>query len=955
MDTSLRPKSPLLPPFSIRDLNGPEVPPAVIQITGGQYTSALKSQPDACLQYVDNTDGDIITVGSTLELQQRLDEPVDESRHHNHHFLTPSKQPREEDLIHIFDIKQSSANLAIWREHEAYTSKALRQPRRLQPATPSTAPAASTNQSRFHTATSSPLHDAASARSPISASSDHELAPALTPMPPTQQATTSQVDLAFSGLLETLQSQLVPLADILDATADGLRRAAEKTAEADATAAEDVLTGFKGIFAELGAMGREFLSSLDAEFQKTRNTTSSPLPHDPPAAEPSNPDTNNTLHHVQTKVDPAWKRVSFVDSQVNIPPKQKTVPIANRTPHASSADFFMQRGALVGDARAHDDCTNLSQTKKATEPTGNRPYSYLDKVPKAVLTWPPPPPPTVSSKGLSHNNSVFSLNSILDAETTDPDFSVRYPPLMSVRKSKSVGGLHAKTKTDQIGSSALHTMSALTRYPSIPQFEEQNRAKVASALHPKESESLAIHPLNNGSAHSHTSPSSGADTISPTIEKKSKQQKPASGVALDDKTKASRPVRKIPGSWPESHSHDWFGPKPFLDGISLPTGCYHAHDLSARVSSPGIESYYRAPIFPRRNQTVSGTNPAARLNGPFDPLASLPSLRPRAQKSQPNLMEPQPKPKPDEQKPKTEVPNRLPQRGHTVHHTDRGRAPPATAPSLALRPTLWDGYVQHGLNHAKSFDQSFSSGNRGPNARQSTPPGAASRDGVLADKPKASNMGCGNCLKARRKCDGQRPLCDRCARLGSQCFYLFDSQQDGEMVDQEPVREHPLSVPSNPITRNISPAESLPAMGFPGFQSWTIRETQEVANPVRLAQPEPFLGYNNPPHPVMTLATSSSARRVEGPVPPRHSPPSAATAIESCVQTLKDMGYGKSDANELARLNVYAGAAAGNVEDAIEMIEEDREAVRHYAEGEDLEDFRSQGDDDLTGPGEIRL
>jgi len=39
------------------------------------------------------------------------------------------------------------------------------------------------------------------------------------------------------------------------------------------------------------------------------------------------------------------------------------------------------------------------------------------------------------------------------------------------------------------------------------------------------------------------------------------------------------------------------------------------------------------------------------------------------------------------------------------------------------------------------------------------------------------------------------------------------------------------------------------------------------------------------------------------------------------------MGFG-SDPNELARLNVYAGAAAGDVEAAIEMIEEDREAAR---------------------------
>jgi hypothetical protein len=51
------------------------------------------------------------------------------------------------------------------------------------------------------------------------------------------------------------------------------------------------------------------------------------------------------------------------------------------------------------------------------------------------------------------------------------------------------------------------------------------------------------------------------------------------------------------------------------------------------------------------------------------------------------------------------------------------------------------------------------------------------------------------------------------------------------------------------------------------------------------------------------------------------------------------MGYG-ADANELARLNVYAGAAAGNIEDAIEMIEEDREAAKELDDSKNLEQIR---------------
>ena len=55
--------------------------------------------------------------------------------------------------------------------------------------------------------------------------------------------------------------------------------------------------------------------------------------------------------------------------------------------------------------------------------------------------------------------------------------------------------------------------------------------------------------------------------------------------------------------------------------------------------------------------------------------------------------------------------------------------------------------------------------------------------------------------------------------------------------------------------------------------------------------------------------------------------PFGSKSVDDCVKMLKAMGFG-SDPNELARLNVYAGAAAGDVEAAIEMIEEDREAAR---------------------------
>ena len=61
-----------------------------------------------------------------------------------------------------------------------------------------------------------------------------------------------------------------------------------------------------------------------------------------------------------------------------------------------------------------------------------------------------------------------------------------------------------------------------------------------------------------------------------------------------------------------------------------------------------------------------------------------------------------------------------------------------------------------------------------------------------------------------------------------------------------------------------------------------------------------------------------------GPLP---NPPQSTKKIQDCVKTLRQMGYGMSDPNEMARLSVYASATGGNVVEAVDMIEEDRQAA----------------------------
>ena len=119
-----------LRPFGIRQLRDHETRHGVVHISAPQYDSTVKSYPDAVLTYTDDDDGETITVGSGLELEQRLDDPVTHSGSRASQSLetirSPSRSTPRDGKIHLFDIKQTQDNLAIWREHEAYSSKTLR-------------------------------------------------------------------------------------------------------------------------------------------------------------------------------------------------------------------------------------------------------------------------------------------------------------------------------------------------------------------------------------------------------------------------------------------------------------------------------------------------------------------------------------------------------------------------------------------------------------------------------------------------------------------------------------------------------------------------------------------------------------------------------------------------------------------------------------------------------------
>ncbi|KAL3438372.1 hypothetical protein BDV09DRAFT_192264 [Aspergillus tetrazonus] len=85
----------------------PQRPHGLVQITRADYDEIAYLHPQARLSYLDDDDGDIITVGSSLELAQRLEEPAS----HNTDTGFPS-------TIHLFDIRRTKSVIDIWRRYE---------------------------------------------------------------------------------------------------------------------------------------------------------------------------------------------------------------------------------------------------------------------------------------------------------------------------------------------------------------------------------------------------------------------------------------------------------------------------------------------------------------------------------------------------------------------------------------------------------------------------------------------------------------------------------------------------------------------------------------------------------------------------------------------------------------------------------------------------------------------
>ncbi|KAB8070270.1 hypothetical protein BDV29DRAFT_181245 [Aspergillus leporis] len=81
----------------------------IVRLSASEYDELAMNHPRARLTYIDDDDGELITVGSSLELSQRLEEHID----------TPTPQLVALEPMHIFDIRRSNSVKNLWKKFES--------------------------------------------------------------------------------------------------------------------------------------------------------------------------------------------------------------------------------------------------------------------------------------------------------------------------------------------------------------------------------------------------------------------------------------------------------------------------------------------------------------------------------------------------------------------------------------------------------------------------------------------------------------------------------------------------------------------------------------------------------------------------------------------------------------------------------------------------------------------
>jgi hypothetical protein len=887
-----------------RDLYG-QARHGVIRINEPQYNSTLKSHPDAALRYLDEDDGETITIGSGFELRQRLEEPIPQHKAVvvGEHLTDELSIPQD---LHIFDIQRSSNSIATWMDHEAYSSKVLQSfsppttgsvtdaPKEGDPTTCSTSQEPELAGVQEDTPPSEldmyeEMHDKeVQATSPTL--TNHNLAQAS----PDSSVVASQqisdagekiVSNSLDGIASNLDAHLDTLADFLQNTSKALRIVAEKTRESDMSAVESILSGFNTIFGEVGKLAKAVLEPLDAA-------------EIAPDANPAELDLQPSHEEPCEKKGKA-RAVASEDSELSA----SVEVVADRMASPSPVLATSPRPIARGETLPAQEPRTLSSHHRGTEITARVPMSQLDKLyhipsksfianqpqevsaekdhiyatlerggfnPDSDRTWKYMPLPdddqapkmkkkvdftlpngALRPRETAKSSSETFQRSILDLEASDPDFSARFPPLMSVRRVKTLASLRQGSQSPD--NRMRSRQDALTRYPSLQQLERRKIPNHSIREKEKETEKSDDKPLS----HMHRA---WFDPLEVKPTEPSKEVEEVIAAVGRDIIEASNEVRRLPGAWPEVQADAKASQLPTTNESSgaffnRMTGQGTRSDKRQRTS---VEDPYLAewqafdlrsrhkPKHLERAKSMASFKPSATLTTPFDPLVS-PVMASAAPGSHDKL-------KTQASEPRNE-PETL-----------------AGAFSNSLGETFKDG---SNYDAQTWYDNSL----------EASSPARSRTDGVRRT--------------ATEKMPHRRPYSHRYSGAGRLPWENFED------------RSYDLRT-----------------------GSFVQRQERARRAAARSVPPPPTI-RQNPPHPIkLPNDLTSRVNEYRSGLRHRASVPSVGIAkqsrINECIQQLKDMGFGKEDANEASRLTVYAGASGGDIFEAVEMIEEDRKAADSF-------------------------
>jgi hypothetical protein len=729
---------------------------------------------------------------------------------------------------------------------------------------------------------------------------------------------------AVEGIASHLDSHIDTLADFLQNTSKALRIVAEKTRESDTSAVENILSGFNVIFGEVGKLAKAVLDTAEAtpaagpvelDLQQIHETASdkgksnehmipepkqnelsafveavsdvvqmplpvlasSPRPIVRVATQPAQQVKLSPLHHRGTELT-ARLPASQLDKLYHIPSKSF---IDNQPQEVSAEKDSMyatfERGGFNPDSDRTwkymplPDDEQMSKTKK--------------KVGFAL------PSGTIRPRETAKSSSESFPRSILDLETSDPDFSARFPPLMTVRRSKTMESLRQRSKSPD--NRMRSRQDALKRFPSLVQLERRKAINEClqdrSDEHPGKSTMLEKQP----GSHTHRAwfDDVGAKTVKPVkneITRQSDEVEEVIAAVGRDIAEASNEVRRLPGAWPEVQ----------IDSKTpLPTSNESSGAFFNRMTGQSVIPERRQPTpFPdpliarwpssgyvegrathklkqvERAQSMVSFNPSATLTTPFDPL--MPSAI---------VCDP-------------------------VETGTKSKAQPFLEPTDAEIGVGSEAYLNgknngHGLLSSNGARDPYIIPRRDDH-QQSTP---SKLDGVRRS--------------ATEKMPHRRPYSHRysgAGRLPWENFedHTFDLRTGSFVQRQERARR---------AADRLTPQSSV--ANDADTRQWN---RPEYSNRRHASIPA---ARQNPAHPIKL--PSDLHQRVNdyrAGVKHRASMPTVGIArqsqINDCARQLKYMGFGNEDEHEASRLPVYAAATGGDIFEAVQMIEEDRKAGR---------------------------